>query len=67
MLLFSATSCSLTCFVSQQVGDASKLFRYGARPHHRPGDLGVFLNHPAEHHLTHVQIDSQTASNKNNK
>lgn len=56
-----------TCFVRQQVGDASKLFRYGARPHHRPRNLRVFLNHPTENHLSHIQIDTQTTSNKKQK
>lgn len=57
----TAVSCSPTCFVRQQVGDAPQLFRDGARPHHRPGNLGVFLNHPAENHLSHIQVDTQTA------
>lgn len=55
----------LTCFVGQQVGDASELLWDGARPHHGPRDLGVFLNHPAENHLPHVQVDTQAVSNKN--
>lgn len=67
ILFYTAISCSLTSFVSQQVGDASELFRYGAGPHHRPRDLGVFLNHPTENHLPHIQIDTQTASNENSK
>lgn len=53
-----------TCFVSEQVGDASKLFRYGASPHHRPRDFGIFLNHPTENHLSHIQVDTQTALKK---
>lgn len=62
----TAVSCSLTCFVRQQVGDAAKLFRYGASPNQSPRDLGIFFNHPAENHLPHIQIDTQTASNKTN-
>lgn len=59
--------CSGTCFVSKQVGDASELLRYGAGPHHRPWDLGVFLDHPAENHLSHVQVNAQTVLKKKEK
>lgn len=54
----AAISCILTCFVRQQIGDASKLFRYGGCPNHRSRNLGVFLNHPTENHFSHIQIDA---------
>lgn len=63
-LILTEISCTPTCFVGQQIRDSSKLLRYGASPHHRPRNLGVFSDHPTENHLSHVQIDTQTELNK---
>jgi len=52
----------LTRFVGEQVGDAAQLLGDGAGPHHRAGDLGVLVDHPAEHHLPQIQIHAQTGT-----
>ena len=57
---------SPTGLVGEQVWDAAQLLWYGAGPHHRARDLGVSVDHPAEDHLSQIQVDTQTGWNGDN-
>ena len=48
--------------VGEQELDSTQLLWYGAAADHCARDGPVSLDHPRVHHLSHVQVDPQTAA-----
>lgn len=58
--------CERSCFIGQQVLDATELFRDCGAAHDRFWNILVALNKPGVHNLAHVEVDAQAEENSSN-